>query len=111
MRCPTIIGIKFDEKSIKGIARIKQLNELSSVLVKIVALGTFANIFLGNKVPEITFNIYNSDWHLFHEALNTVPSLVKISIKNEALAQIFDHMDDPKQRQFWEAIVDGCSIE
>jgi len=61
MECPTIIGLKFDEKSLNGIKRIQQLKELSDILVKIFALGTFANIFLGNKVPEITFNIYNSD--------------------------------------------------
>ena len=110
MKCPTILGLKFDQKSIRGIEKIKRVNELSTVLSKFVAIGTFANIFLGNKVPEITFNIYHFDWHLFHDALNEIPTISKSVIEKEASLQILDHMGDPKQRQFWEAVLDGCSI-
>jgi len=111
MQCVPINSVKFDKRSIEGIERIKNINGFSSLLTKVIGIGTFANIFLGNKVPELTFNIYQTDWAMIHQSMMALPSIQRKIIEDEARYQILDHQLDYKQRQFWEGISYGCKIK
>lgn len=111
MECVAISSIKLDRKSLEGIKRIKDINGFQSLISSVIGLGTFANIFLGNKVPEITFNIYQTDWTQLHQTLMALPSIQRKVIEDIARFQILDHQFDYKQRQFWEGILYGCKIK
>jgi len=49
-KCPVIINISFDEKSIKGINRIKELNNLSKMGKIALGIGHLYSIFGGSAV-------------------------------------------------------------
>jgi len=111
MQCTVISSISLDKKSIEGIERIKSISGFPEVLTKVLAYGTFVNIFLGNKVPELTFNIYQTDWSMLHQSMMALPSIQRRRISDIARYQIIDHQMYYKQLQFWKGISDGCEIK
>lgn len=108
--CPTIVGLKFDQRSIEGIERIKEIREISSALLIAMPVGVFANIFLGNKISEISFSIFSTDWERFSKAMAGIPAIVRREIEKEVDYQVLDHFSNPQQRAFWEAVGKGCAI-
>ena len=110
MKCVPISGLKLDKRSAQGIKRIQEVSKLSEVMVKALGYCSFVNIFLGNKVPEIAFNIYQSDWKTLQQSMSSLAPIQRRMIEDEARYQVLDHYGDSKQRVFWEGIVDGCKI-
>ena len=108
MNCSPIQGLVFDSRSREGLRRIRQIDELSDALAASLGLGTFASIFVGSSAGEAIYNITATDWELLAEAMAAVPQIRRRLVQDEARYQILDHPGDPKQRRFWEGVLDGC---
>lgn len=49
-KCPAIVGVVFDDKSLAAIERINELHELEKTAKFFISLGNLINIFGGNVV-------------------------------------------------------------
>lgn len=49
-RCPAIVGVVFDDESLKAIDRINELHELEKRAKFFISIGNLFNIFSGNTV-------------------------------------------------------------
>ncbi|MDA0384203.1 hypothetical protein [Vibrio owensii] len=49
-KCPAIVGVVFDDKSLAAIDRINELHELEKSAQFFISLGNLINIFGGNVV-------------------------------------------------------------
>ncbi len=49
-KCPAIVGVIFDEESLKAIDRINELHELEQSAKFFISIGNLLNIFAGNAV-------------------------------------------------------------
>ncbi|HAS6385161.1 TPA: hypothetical protein RZA60_004627 [Vibrio vulnificus] len=49
-RCPAIVGVVFDDESLKAIDRINELHELEKSAKFFISIGNLFNIFAGNTV-------------------------------------------------------------
>ncbi|MGY0615881.1 hypothetical protein [Vibrio sp. FJH11] len=49
-KCPAIVGVVFDDKSLAAIDRINELHELEKTAKFFISLGNLINIFAGNVV-------------------------------------------------------------
>ncbi len=65
-------------------------------------------IFAKRTVRSATINISKNDWTTFTEGMAVLPKMQRHAIQIEARAQISRHVTDTKQKQFWEAIFNGC---
>ncbi len=108
--CPTIIGLKLDRQSVLGIKTIE--SNISSLQTAGVLLSTgfIFNIFTTKGVPTTAFNISQADGESFAKSSTHLASFQRSMIQIEAMKQKFRHQGDSKQRIFWEAIENGCSI-
>ncbi|TOL43730.1 hypothetical protein CGH96_25230, partial [Vibrio parahaemolyticus] len=49
-KCPAIVGVVFDDESLKAIERINELHELEQSAKFFISIGNLLNIFAGNAV-------------------------------------------------------------
>ncbi|MCF6346087.1 MAG: hypothetical protein L3J00_06415 [Thiomicrorhabdus sp.] len=91
----------------------KRLNPVLSSLQTagvLLSTGFIFNIFTTKGVPTTAFNISQADWESFAKSSTHLMSFQRSVIQAEAMKQKFRHQGDSKQRIFWEAIENGCSI-
>ncbi|MEX2337125.1 MAG: hypothetical protein WD609_01070 [Aquisalimonadaceae bacterium] len=110
MACPTIYDLEFDQRSIDAILEIKRKKELADVIPIVFSAGVFASIFAGNSPLAASFNVATTDWREFSKAMYVIPDFARNRIEVIAGNQYLTH-PDPKQRRFWGAIYNGCSID
>ncbi|WP_163831998.1 hypothetical protein [Spartinivicinus ruber] len=108
MRCVPINGVTFDSASKQAIQRIKDIQGLANALATAVSLGTVVNIFLGNRMVESSFTISTTDWEAFGQAMGSVPTIARREIEKVAGNQVLAHLNDQKQKEFWQAVEYGC---
>ncbi|MCH8506591.1 MAG: hypothetical protein LAT50_20075 [Ectothiorhodospiraceae bacterium] len=111
MDCPTIDGLEFSERSRKAIARIRKIEHLSNALAGAMAGGVIVTIFAGNNALVTSYNVATQDWTTFAEAMHAIPDVQRNRIELVAAQEVFAHASDPKQRQFWRAVHNGCRIQ
>ena len=110
MECPKIIGLRLDQRSREGIERIRKAQQLSDRLAVAIGAGTVTTLFAKSTAPETAYNVMDTDWRLFTQALVAIPAISRERLKQEAALQILDHAGDPKQRTFWQAVHGGCKL-
>lgn len=112
--CEPIIGLKLDAKSIEALERIKEKNRLGQILATTVTAGVFNSIFTKNKAPVVGYNITQTDWELYAEAMKAIPIITKSSIQKEIdLMLLHYYMPgkyDHKHVQFWKGMKNGCQF-
>ncbi len=79
MQCKSINGLKFDKKSIDAIEDIKRRNNLGAILSGALAIGTMANIFLGNGPLKSAYSISQADFEALAKAMSGLPIIQRQS--------------------------------
>lgn len=111
MECPTITDLKLDKNSLEGLDRIRKNQALSNALATTIGVTVFATTVSTKSAIETSYNIMSNEWELFALSMRAIPSIARERLKQEAALQILDHAKDSKQKQFWTAIYEGCSIK
>ena len=110
MECPNIENLKFSQTSIDAIEEIRQKRELSDLLIKAIGYGTWANIFVGNGMLEMTYSLYSTDFESMAKTMAKVP-LITRSMIQKISHMTYLRVSDYKEKQFWSAVGRGCSIQ
>jgi xanthine dehydrogenase iron-sulfur cluster and FAD-binding subunit A len=108
MECPSIVNIRFSEKDLEALEAIRRAERNGEWLQKTLPVGVMATIFLGNKAPEASFNIASTDWVLFTQSMNSIGPMVRRRVGDIAKMQRLRQALTYQQRQFWEAVDNGC---
>ncbi|MEQ6887005.1 hypothetical protein [Salicola sp. Rm-C-2C1-2] len=113
-QCQPIEGLKLDDKSRAALERIRKKPQLGKQLGGMISSGIFNSIFTKSRVPQAGFNITQTDWNLYAEAMASIPTIVRQSMKKE-INMMFLHYQMPgnrdhKHMQFWRNMRNGCEI-
>jgi hypothetical protein len=110
MECPNIQEIAFSQTSIDTIKRIRSVKKNSLLLNNTIPIGHVMNIFFGNGVLKSSYNFYSTNFKAMGDAMSGLSDIAKRQIYNAAgMASL--SVNDPKERQFWIAIANGCKID
>jgi len=111
--CNDVEALKLDHKSLEAIERIRETTRAGKALSAAMTAGVFNSIFSKNSKPPITgYNITQTDWSLYGEAMNALPVIVRNRVRQE-INLILVHYQMPgnydhKHVQFWKGMKDGC---
>ena len=112
MNCPDIQGLRLDQASITAIETIKRKHELAKYGATAIGVGGLIDIFFKNGAVVATDKIIRQfEWEIFAHAMRGVPQITRDAIVKEAQLQMLDHLNDYKQKIFWEAVANGCRIK
>lgn len=112
MDCPDIQGLRFDQKSIQAIDTIKRKYDLVKYGAIAIGVGGLIDIFFKNGPVVATDKVVRQfEWELFAHAMRGVPQVTKDAIVKDAQLQMLEHLNDYKQKIFWEAVANGCRIK
>jgi hypothetical protein len=108
--CEPIQGLVLDKESLDAVERIKKKHIFGDALAGAISIGVFSNIFTRSNAIQASYNITQTDWILYSDAMNAVPIITKRSVEKEVESMIvhFQLHYDRKQLKFWEGIYDGC---
>lgn len=101
-----------DARTKAAISNIAKKKESATILTGILGNSIFLTIFFQSKPLEVGYNIYNTDWDLWANAMARTPSILRRAIETEAMNQ-WQHYQleyDRKHIIFWTHIYDGCKI-
>lgn len=108
MECPSIVDLQLSEKDLEALEAIRKVERNGDWLEKALPVGVLATIFLGNRAPEVSFNIASTDWVLFTQSMNSISPIVRRRVSDIAKMQRLRQGLTYQQRQFWEAVDNGC---
>ena len=111
MTCSPIMNLSLDDASKAALERIKKQQSLAKLLGAAISVGIFSNIFTNNKTPVAAFNITQTDWDLYSEAMASLPIIQKRLIEKEIDLMILHYQMgkyDYKHVQFWKGMKHGC---
>jgi len=74
-----------------------------------MSAGTMVNIFAGNGVLKSTYNISQTDFGKFAEAMASIPKIQRVEIRNTARRRQLD--STWPESIFWKGVADGCRID
>lgn len=110
--CKPIIGLKLDSKSLATLERIEEKANLGKLLGIAVNVGVFHSIFTKNRAPVVAYNITQTDWELYADAMQAIPIITKSSINKEIDMMIIHYQmpgsRDHKHLEFWKGMKNGC---
>lgn len=113
-QCSPIIGLHLDARSEAAIERIREKTQLGKVLSGALTAGVFSSIFTKNKAPVAGYNITQTDWQLYAEAINAVPTLTKRAIRQEIEIMLVHYQMpgnyDHNHVEFWRGLKNGCQL-
>ncbi len=109
MECPNIDGLKFSQVSIDAIEEIRRKKALGNIAIISIGVGTWANIFVGNGMLEMTYSLGSTDFEDMTKKMATVPRITRNMIEKIA-DMTYLRVSDYKEKQFWSAVSYGCSI-
>ncbi len=107
MACPDISMLIFSHSGEAAIRRIKQIQGAANALSSVLGGSVLLDIFVGNRVLGSANNIRKKDWEIWADAMRAVPSMVSREINIIAQEQLM-HPLAMNEREFWEAVLDGC---
>lgn len=108
--CQSVIAITLDKESIKALKRIEQRLAAGNALAAILSIGIFSSIFSRSNVPTAAFNITQTEWGLYFEAMQGIPAITRAAVEKDIdLMIIHYNIDyDYKHIQFWKGMRNGC---
>ena len=110
MKCPEINGLSFDHSSNMAIDEIRQKHKLGGILTVTLGSSALVNIFVGVHGIEnplgAAWNIRQFEWNAWSHAMMSIESITRNRIRLVSAEQALTHSG--KQREFWEAVADGC---
>ncbi|AXS83596.1 MULTISPECIES: hypothetical protein [Marinobacter] len=108
MECPDISSLKLDRADEEALEEIRRAQRAGSLLEVVMPAGVMATIFLGNNAAQATYNIHSTDWVLFAHAMSTLPDMIRARVSQVAKIRILTGSLSYEQRQFWDAVDNGC---
>lgn len=132
-KCPAMIGVKFDEQSIKSIEHINHIHDVTKLGHISLLIGQLLTIFGGNAlktqtasgirvldnnlawkvvssdVSQTGYSIYQTNWEYFFASFGALEKHAINEIQKLAGLEAMRTSRDPKQYAFWKAIHNGCS--
>lgn len=108
MDCPTISGLKLDSEDQEALEAIRKAQRNGNMLEILLPAGVLTTIFLGNNSAQVTFNVHSTDWVLFAQSMSKIQPVVRKTISKIAQMQRLRAGLSYEQRQFWEAVDNGC---
>lgn len=109
MECPNIDGLKFSQVSIDAIEEIRQKKILGDLGIISIGIGSWANIFVGNGMLEMTYTLDNTDFEDMARKMAVIPRITRKMVEKIA-DSTYLRVSDYKEKQFWSAVSYGCSI-
>ncbi|WP_341937931.1 hypothetical protein [Marinimicrobium sp. C2-29] len=113
-QCPPIIGLNLDVESNEAIERIREKTQFGRMLGATLTAGVFNSIFTKSKAPVSGYNITQTDWRLYTEAINAIPTLTKRAIRQEIDMMLVHYQMpgkyDHNHVEFWRGLKNGCQI-
>lgn len=110
MSCGTLTDVQFDQRSQEGVDSINRRVEAGSELALALSAGVLEDIFFGeNDIIGVAYNIYQTSWDSYFNAMASISDIVKESVRTEAsqLVLYYQPKNEPKLLQFWQCIYDG----
>lgn len=108
MDCPTILNLKLGAHDKRALRKIREVQNISSILKIFLITGVMNQIFVKNEAWEVAINIYSNDWILFTRAMTAVSPIARHTIQKIANFQRLRPGVTYKQSQFWKAVASGC---
>lgn len=110
--CQPILGFRIDERSQATLERIESKTKLGKLLAITITAGVFNSIFTKSKPPVAGYNITQTDWDLYAQAVSAIPVITKRAIQQE-IDLILLHYNmrgnyDHQHVQFWQGMRNGC---
>lgn len=108
MECPNIRNLKLDHNDLAALKEIRRKQRAGEQLQYILPAGVLTTIFLGSNSAQSVYNIANTDFVLFTQAMHSVSSITKRAVHDTAALQVLTPGKSHLQRQFWTAVANGC---
>lgn len=102
--------LNLDRADKAALEDIRRIQRAGNFLENAIPNGVLAAIFLGNNIVQVAYNIYTTDWVLFARSMKTLPDIVRVKISQIAKLRILSGVLNYEQRQFWNAVDQGCEI-
>ena len=111
MICKPIPGLVLDDKSKAALKRIQKIITSGNYLASAISVGVFSNIFSRSSVPQASYNVTQTDWYLYAQAMKAVPIIVKSSVQKEIELMVIEYElnYNAKHLQFWKGMYNGCT--
>ncbi len=113
-QCPPIIGLHLDAESDAAIERLRKKTQFGRILSSILTAGAFNSIFTQSRAPVAGYNITQTDWQLYAEAINAIPTLAKRAIRQEIDMMLLHYQMpgnyDHNHVEFWRGLKNGCQL-
>lgn len=108
--CKPIPGLQLDDDSLRTLKRIKGKIDAGNYLATAISVGVFSNIFTKNTVPVAAYNVTQTDWALYAQAMRAVPAITKSAIQKEIELMIVNYQlnYNHKHLLFWKGMHNGC---
>jgi len=111
MSCTPITNLTLDDDSKAAVERIRKNQNFARVSSATLTAGVFNSIFTKNSTPVAAYNISQTDWNLYSQAMAALPIIQKRAIQKEIDVMILHYQMgryDHKHIQFWQGMKHGC---
>lgn len=104
-----ISGLQLDQASKDAIKRIHEKQRLGNLLGAALSAGVVINIFARSQSWQASYNITQTDWSLYGQAMKSVPVITRAAIRKEVELMILHYHTHQNYRllQFWEGVYEG----
>ncbi|MCF6244149.1 MAG: hypothetical protein L3J43_03880 [Sulfurovum sp.] len=109
-KCQPVLGLRFDDYSKKALKRIAEKEKFGKLLAGAISLGIFNSIFTKSGPKTAMYNITQTDWELYANAVKSTSIITEAAIRKE-MQFAFLHYQSPynhKLATFWKGLLDGC---
>ena len=108
--CKPIPELQLDDDSLQSLKRIQKKITSGKFLATAVSVGVFSNIFTKNNLPVASYNVTQTDWVLYTQAMKAVPVIIKTAVRQEIEQMVVNYQlnYNHKHLLFWKGMYDGC---
>jgi len=109
-KCQAISGLRLDDYSRKVIKDIADTRTMGKLLAGAISLGIFNSIFTKSGPKTAIYNITQTDWELYANAVKST-SIITDAIIKRHMQFAYLHYQMPynhKLAMFWKGLLDGC---
>lgn len=108
--CENIVGLQLDSESLAAIERIKKRSQAGQLLAMALSAGVLNSIFTKSNAANAAWNISQTDWQMYSQAMRSIPDITRTAIRNDAqqMQLTYNMRNNRKLEKFWEGVANGC---
>lgn len=109
-KCQSIPGLRLDDYSTKALKKIANDKRMGKLLAGAISFGIFNSIFTKSGSKTAMYNITQTDWELYANAMKSTSIITDAAIRRE-MQFAYLHYQSPynhKLAMFWKGLLDGC---